>query len=633
MGYHSAQKITQQEYLKSRVAHKLLALREIRAGNPWPLVYFEWPQLIITDQEELDVFRKCCQRTQYLDLRLDDFQVDFLTALFGQKHTQVGMSGGTKLGKGFVAGGLGVNLWWDCYPDCKIILVGPTAQHVKDNLFGEARVWRKKMWSHEYQLDNCEVQLERMQEIGNETHFVKMANTETGEGLSGTHSTATIWFFDEASGSPEFFYNNALSGFKMLVGLSNPRYVSGWFAKWFPDDFSSGFKTIQASTGPRRLISVGLDDCINVKAKRLMNPISPHGGLEVGGAFYPEGTPILPEHQPLIKALLPGQACFDLREQLVRTCPEDEIEWRVFGRFPKENRQLMLFKHHWRELATKRFEELSPDNDHRTEPPLQYQALGVDVAGRITGDDACLAFGEVRGCAEILTCKVSNLQLFKGLIYAEARIRGMDPLDGITPVAVDTLGMGQMLGDSMEVDGVYVIRVENGKKPERDAETYENRRAEVYGDTASLVDPTFNEKSWAVPDDDMLWEELFAHERIYVGVGRRFRLNPKRRPPSKKMLPITDDRESVEEKIGRSPDRADGLTLLSQAIRVLPEFDQASHSQLNMDELLKRFDDLPDGKVKCEFFSGRTIDIPKEEFTVRFPQATQGKRFGWESAV
>ena len=609
----NTRKITDAEYQESRIAAKLLAFRKLQSGDPFPIIRYEWPELIITDKDELAVFAKFCERKDNLNLRLDDFQVDSLNAVFDGNHTQLYLSGGTKLGKGFLIGGLVTNLWWNLYQDCKIVLVGPATEHLKLNLFGEACTWRRRMASFKDGSIPCDVQKEVIEEPGRSSHAMKLANTSAGESLSGNHSSATMFIFDEASSSPDDFYNNALSQARFLIGISNPRAPSGWFYRAFASEkgFSSGSKTVQATTGPRRLISVGAISCLNVKAGRLSMNVAPPKGINLEGRDLKPGEPIPVELRKNIQPLIPGQICLDHCQALMETCSKDEVEWRVYGRFPDSSSDFMVFQPSWQQASTDRWNKIHEK--------IECRAVGIDVASSIDGDYTAIAIGDTQGMKEIILERNPNLTDLRGFIYASCRMRGMELQDGFIPVAIDAIAIGKNLASEMADEGCNVIAVENNKVAERDKELYGNRRAEVYGELACLLDPRLTDEPWAMDDDPALWEELFALERIYMANGRAFRITPKKRSPAQRQMKIQDNRSSVAEKIGRSPDRSDAISLLGQAIRELPEFSETGNwHQFNPDGVLTSYRNLDLFTIRAEFMDGAIKDYTKENFIREF---------------
>ena len=613
--------IEEKERQQSSLSWKALAMKLLEEKNdPFEFIRYEWRELLITDPEEQAEFAKYCERKDNLDLRLDDFQVDAIRSVFDGKHTQVYISGGTKLGKGFVCGGLITNIWFDLFPDCKIVLVGPNSDHLKLNLFGEASKWRRKMTSYLSGLVKPDVQKENIQEVGKETHMIKLANTGSGEGMSGNHSSdlrtgapVTMFLLDEASGTPDEFYNDALSQCRMLVAISNPRAPSGWFYRAYEaaKDFESGCITVNASTGPRRLISVGGIHCINVKASRLSNRIGPPKGMHIRGKRFEQGEPIPDDCYKDIRPLIPGQMTLDFFQLLEET---KDKEWRAYGRFPKTGTAFEVFSGHWKKKHEVLFKERGE--------LIHYRAIGLDVGASKSGDPSCLAFGDTHGLKELCLEQIKNQMELQGWIVETARQRGLDIYDGTVPISVDAQGIGKGIADSLEEDGAWVIKVENGAAAERDKLQYLNRRAEVYGELADAVDPAMSEQPWIIPVDswtEPLWEEFFAHEKIFTSKPGQFRLNDKRRPASQKGKPLPDNRTPVEEKIGRSPDRCDATTLLYQAVRELPDFGTNTMQQFDpAAEIKETYVDRQTKMVQVLFWSGKKETLRQEEFEARF---------------
>lgn len=600
------------ELKEKRQALKILALRKAKRGDVLPLLRYEFPELIITDKQELADFKQFCNRKDNLDLRLDDFQVDEIRSCFDRIHSQVLVSGGTKLGKGFTAG-LCVCIWFILHSESKIVLIGPDVEHVKRNLFAEAITWMRKSTSYKDGSLSAECLTEKISDPKNEAHFIIIANPKTGEGLSGIHSKNPFWVFDESSGQPDSRYTDALSqcASGLLLAIGNPRQPSGWFWRAFKG-FEHGCKTANSDSGPRRLISIGLIDCINVRANRLSGIVSPPGGITILDVFVPAGEMIPLELREKTKLLIPGQGCKFVCETLKRSVTADEVEWRVYGRFPKDNKVFILFQQSWWEKSIERHKEIKDR--------IRPLALGIDVAGSENGDYCALAWGDTLGCdQEIDLIRNPNLMMLKGDVYHRAQQRGVELRGGYVPVAVDVMAMGQMFADALELDGCYVIRVGGSSGAERNKEQYWNRRAEMYGDLAGALNPqTFQKKIWALPDIGELWEELHALEKIYGPDGRRFKLNSKRKLDAVAKARNQDNRDSVEEKIGRSPDRSDAVAYLFAAVMTLPDYFDESPCQFDPSQELKSWEDAGYGIIRATMFLGKEIEMTKEDFFAKF---------------
>lgn len=616
-----AGKISDLDLRKSRMALKEKAFREAKKGNIFPLLRYEFRDLIIRDKKELAAFKKHCRRTDNLDLRLDDFQVDIIRSAFDKRHSQVFVSGGTKLGKGFTVGGLVVNLWFTLYSDSKIVLIGPDVEHVKRNLFAETLTWRRRMSSFVDGSEKVDCLTEKLGDPASEQHFVIIANPKTGEGLSGIHSRNPLFCFDESSGQADSRYTDSLSqcASGLLVAIGNPRQPSGWFWKAFRN-FESGCDTASSEAGPRRLVSVGLVDCINVRANRVTGIVSPPGGMVINGKKIPDGHVIPEEMRDETQLLIPGQGCLFVAETLKRTVTPEEVEWRVFGRFPKDMSVFALFQTSYRKAATERWQKVKDR--------IQPLALGIDVAASEDGDYCALAWGDHLGCLKIDLIRNPNLMMLKGEIYLLAQGMGVDIRGGYVPVAIDVLQMGQMFADAMEMEGVNVIRVGGSSAAERNREQYFNRRAEVYGELASSVNPQLSRNEpWAIPDDDRLWEELYAMEKIWGPDGKKWKLNSKRKLDRTAKSRNQDGRDSIEEKIHRSPDSSDSLAYLYEAVRELPEFFEETSEQFSPAKYIRDFKDLGYGEVLVTLWDGKITKMPKTDFHEKYGEEPKTLKF------
>lgn len=962
---------------ESKQARREMCLRALRNGDPFPLIRYEWPELIITDPDELRVFKQVCERKDHLDLRFDDFQIEAIRATFDRCHSRLMVSGGTKLGKGLIVGGFIVNLWFEAYPDCKILLVGPSVTHVQDNLYAETRKWRAKMTSYKDGDVTPDLLSEKMWYTDRPEHWVKIVNPDSGEGFSGSHSPHTLIVMDEACLDPETevltdsgwkkiptvcpgdrvlslnpqtmtafwehpshirfsrfsgkmvhfkargvdclmtpnhripvwkenfrnhkrrfsgfvdasaasdlgshvttavcfdmhgndlstyslpeysvkdkgnvpgtfamddwleflgwhlsegclwmrgetaysvsisqkkpqnlkqiqqccdrlgfryaVYKNGCSGgfqvrissrrlaehlreicgrlsasvrvprfvfelssrqkrifldaFRLgdgyvqrsanvyytsskgladdlqilgmmtgkrctvksrggvgrvsmiegrevttksecfvvtesgpssiqwakrsakevdydgmvycltmpthgmfmirrnglcmwtgnsdqpderyrdalsqcasafFIAISNPRKPSGFFWRAFIG-FDQGWKTVVSDAGPTKLVSVGLAHCLNVRARRVAGLVAPSatfpfGPYEIDGEVVPPSS-VIPEHlRKHTQLLIPGQGDCVSVATLISECPDDEVQWRVYGKFPDSNKDFMLFQRTFRDIAVAQHAKVAEQ--------IRFRALGIDVASSVAGDYCSLAYGDEKGCKGYRLERNPNLVMLKGWVLGWCRSEfGVTLTDGTYPVGVDPLGLGQGLADMLEMDGVWIIRVGASSAPERNKESYLNRRAEMYGDLSYAVNPKFfgeddgqRKEPFALPDDEMLWGELFAIEKIYGRDGRKIQLNSKRPVKSLKAQQRTDNRDSIEEKIRRSPDRADSVAFLYQAVMELPEFLGVTMTQYDPSRYLRSYTEIC-GEVQYTDWKGEEFRVSREEFLLKY---------------
>lgn len=192
-----------------------LALKHLEAGNPIPMVRLQWPDLIIHDPLERRYFEQYCDRTEDLDVRLDDRQIDLIKHCFDQSIRRIGIKGSTSPGKGF-ATALAINLWYTCFPDSRVVLIGPSVAHSKNVMFAEVAKWRKKMTMP----GPGEILTMGIKDPADEKHVLYIANPDTGEGLSGAHGAHVLFIFDESSCHDADTEVLTDSGWKLFADLS-----------------------------------------------------------------------------------------------------------------------------------------------------------------------------------------------------------------------------------------------------------------------------------------------------------------------------------------------------------------------------------------------------------------------------
>jgi hypothetical protein len=142
-------------------------------------------------------------------------------------------------------------------------------------------------------------------------------------------------------------------------------------------------------------------------------------------------------------------------------------------------------------------------------------------------------------------------------------------------VAIDRGGGGKQIADQIRTKGYKVKTVafgESASDPDRfkrmrtsvqksgDAERrtmYKNRRAEMYGMTADLLDKGLNPDGFAIPAEyKELRHQLSKMPRLYDEEGKLM-MPPKRHKPGVK----EPTQKSLIQIIGHSPDEADSLVL------------------------------------------------------------------------
>lgn len=541
-------------------ASLLIARERAKSGNPFDLIRIQFPALVIKDPIDLHFFRKHCKRDRDLDLRLDDKQYRFLSCIFDRHNKEVAIKGCTSPGKGFAAA-LAINLWYDIWKEDRIILVSPTSQHAKTIMFAEVCKIRKMM---KHQDKDESFLTQSAKDLRCTTHTIEILNPDSGEGVSGAHGKNTLYVFDESSSVPDELVKNARSPARMIIAISNPRTLSGWFHDLFPAVDPDTDQDFVVDGIPRATVTFGGDDCINVKAKRLNDPTySPPGGLHVelldGTTKYvPEGVAFPKDLIPYVRPLIPAQLDIAKYSSFMQIRDANEVAWRVHGKFPPEDAESQVVPPSWL---------VKPVNEwklHRDE--IEVTAFGLDLGGSEDGDPSILACGGWKGIKCLFAAKrKQSSELMQWLRNCEAQL-GVGLFDGSCPIAVDTIGVGgELFCQQLEEAGCVVVRCTGSMSSDVNPHKYQNKRAELYGEFADRLDPGSDHLDvFMVVDDKLLHEELAAHEKFYDTTGERFKLTPK--SPKSRERHGGVRLQTIKEKIGRSPDRSDAVVMCYAAI-------------------------------------------------------------------
>ncbi|MGE3315745.1 MAG: hypothetical protein AB7O26_11585 [Planctomycetaceae bacterium] len=515
--------------------------RRARCGDPFPLVELQWPELRIRE-EEREFFSG--------GLRIDTFQADIIQTAFQSDITEVFIKGCTRPGKGFAVA-IVANIWFDVFPESRVILCSDRIEHARTVMFAEIAALRARM-QHP---GRGRIQVQGVTD--SPKHYMTIANPQTGEGFSGQHGAHTLFIFDEASAVPEELYENAKKQARLIIALSNPRTMSGWFRRAFPADSPDETQSILTTFGRRRCVTVGGSNCLNVRHQRLEKPFAPLGGIEICGEQFEQGRRIPDALLPAVRPIIPNQLDYARYRDII--AHPDPHKRAVYGegRFPTEDAQLQVILGSW----LKRHEEAW----RQFGSAIPVEAFGLDVAASLLGDETILAAGGSAGLRNLHALREADTMQTVAWVLALARDRyDIDLTEGDVPVAVDMDGLGKGVGDRLKEQGVQIVEIRGGRAADIEPNTYANKRAENYGELARRLDPAgpWGLEPWPVCPDPLLRAELVAHEKIYGSDGLKFRLTPKDRQPGG-----TFKGETLREKLGRSPDRADAVTYLYAAVR------------------------------------------------------------------
>lgn len=198
---------------------------------------------------------------------------------------------------------------------------------------------------------------------------------------------------------------------------------------------------------------------------------------------------------------------------------------RVMGNFPQQGEDTLI-PLLWIELAMERWEETPEDK------PVQ---LGVDVAA-YGSDKTVIAVRKGKKLSALNVYSQKNTRETAGLVAQHARENGTEK------IAVDEIGIGRGVVDSLEEDGYYGVGV-NVAERSRDSERYHNLRAELWYSFREMLDP--DKEPIALPPDDELLSEL-ASVKYKVDARGAIQIESK---------------EDMKKRLGHSPDRADAAVL------------------------------------------------------------------------
>jgi hypothetical protein len=519
-------------------------------GDPFPLIAYLWPHLIIRDPNEAKFFEGEIGNHTNPCLRLDRWQRQILAAFFDESVSEIAIKGCTKAGKG-TSVSIGVCLWVYVYDRAKVILTSQRWEHARDVIFGEISHWWSKM------TDQSVASLQSAGIVGPD-RYVTIANPRTGEGFSGQHGPRTLFVFDEATSVPDGFFDDAQKQARKIVAIANPRTVAGRFHSMYPKDDPNSTKLVLTPSGKRLCLTIGGGECLNVREKRLERPVSPHGGVEIEGQVYPAGETIPPEHYQHVKTLVPNQIDYARFQAILQHPDKAHIQIFAHGHFPEEDSELQMILGSWLD----RHEKAHPPEG----PP---EAFGLDVARSLDGDSSCLAAGNMRGCHQLhLRQWADTTKTIAWVIEIVIGHYGIDLRRGNHPITVDMDGLGAGVGDRLKELGCWVIEFRGSVSSKVDSSRFANMRTEGYAELASRLSPIGRYGDygpWALPYDVMLREELTAHDKDYVNYDRlKFKVRHK---DGDKVNP------GIKQLLGRSPDRSDALVYLWNSLRILHDLD------------------------------------------------------------
>lgn len=547
-------------------------LRDIcRKGNPFPLIARQWPQLLLTDPEEIEIFqrsltekrfehmtegiREACFNPNNPPLRLDWWQKIVLAAYFDVTVSELYVKGCTGAGKG-ASTSMAINLWFDVFNESRTTLTSETFAHAKMNIYGEVAMWRHKM-----AFPGPGVTLSESI-ADHERHYIIVRNPGQGDGesFSGAHGANTLYVFDEATATPDVLIENAEKNARMICCLANPRTLSGRFRNAFEplgSDRIDSNAIVYGNIGMRLCITVDGADCINVVEKRLKVPVAPRGGMQVNGTNYVEGQRISDEHYPKVNVLIPNQIDTSLFLNNCARPDSREVDIYAHGKFPKEDEERQVILASWLPEHEEYWKSLMAEGG----PGIKVECFGLDVARSLRGDETSLAAGGRQGLRELHKWRINDIVAIADEVVKAARVHyDIDLTLGRAPITVDYGGgYGSGVGDILKRMGVYVIEFQPSGSTSF-PKNYTNLRTESYAMLGRQLDPSMTGVKWALIPRQDLRVELTAPEKAYGTDGIRFGLESK---------------DEIKKKLnGRSPDVADSTVYLFHSVRILHDLDR-----------------------------------------------------------
>lgn len=534
------------------------ARRLARQGNPFPLIALQWPSLLIFDRSIGKYFDGEFDNPLNPKLRLDTWQRQIIAACFDSTVGEIFVKGATGTGKGGCVG-IAMNVLFDAFESqCRIHITSVDYKHAFTNAWNaEIRRWRGLM---EYP---CGARLLTESLSGGDRRYIKLLNPapgSDGEEFSGIHSENTIYLFDEASGTEDIWYENALKNARLIVGLSNPRRNSGWFRDGFrglEDENKTGY--LMGKRLRRLCVTVGGMDCVNVKQGRLKLPTAPLDGIKIGPNFYAEGSPIPQPEFEKVRVLIPGQ--MDVSQYRMNMKEPDEQKRLCFaeGKFMTEDPDTQLILRSWMPFHTEKWPLLGRC--------VRVEAFGFDASRSSNGDDSVLTAGGTDGIFDQWHWKAPT---YKGaaeeiLRYARERC-GIDLTRGSHPVCIDFGGgYGAGVAEWLTERGVAVMEFHHGSAKFNPKE-YMDLRTESYALLARRLDPRdlWGEKPWLIPPKPRLLLELTSPEKHYpTGDITKFRLERKENLKER----LKGAYAKLNDKVtSSSPDCGDSVVLLYWAV-------------------------------------------------------------------
>lgn len=486
------------------------------------------------------------------DIKLVDYQCDILRSLKDNVETFVHAA--NEVGKDFTTA-IGVLWFFSSRRPCRVITSSSGETQLKNILWSEIKE-RLSTSRVPLPLRQGTLSIKWINEEGVEDplSYVIGHVTKSVENFQGHHldhdKPRVLCVFDEASGVADEFNEAADSWAHRKLVIGNPLNTTNFFfrcCKGGDIDHDEG----SGEAGKlRKIIHISCDHSPNVQL-----------GKKLAKARVPGPYP----------SIVPGVLSYGEYRRRLKIWDKIKIQMRLHGHF-YEGDETLVFPPEWLDLAEQVYSTLFPKGYERSQKPSSLNpamALGVDAgAGR---DLTCWTVINRKSVIKQQAIPTPNT-----MEIASRTIRYMVQYK-IPPhrVCFDAGGGGKQIADRLREQGYPVKTVAFGESPtppkglrvkrtqEKEAQAerrqiYKNRRAEMYGMTREVLDPSTNEQVFGIPVELYeLRKEMAIMPLLYDSEGKMF-LPPKDRPPT---AAERTEIITIKKLLGHSPDRADSLVL------------------------------------------------------------------------
>ena len=480
------------------------------------------------------------------DIKLYDKQAEIIESVIENDDTIV--PAGNALGKDFIAAFIALWFFLSRRP-ARVITHSVDQPQLKNVLWGEMRRFIANS-RHPLPLRVSEGIDTGIRRNTMCSSYLIGRVTRKGEGLLGHHEAKgpdgeprTLFIADESSGIDNEAWEAADTWAHRRLAIGNPYPCENFFKK-------------SAKEGDR--VSVDgtryYQKIIQIKAEHSPNVRLAEKEIKAG-------------KQPSNKELIPGVKSYDMYSKHRITWDPTRQSIGLDAEFP-EGADIKLFPPDRLDRAERLWKALKKPNILRR----GKITMGVDSA---EGNDfTCWVVVSWYGLIKIVSMPTHDTSDIPGRTIALMNEYGVQPEN----VNFDRGGGGKQHADRLRADGYKVNTVgfgESASDPrllrrlrtikEREEEQegryiYKNRRAEMYGLAAQLLDPEENEEGFCMvpveegPEYAALRTQLNVMPKKYDSEGRMYL------PPKDKRGENSQE-ESIREMLGRSPDEADAFVL------------------------------------------------------------------------